>query len=99
MHYHPPAKRMRKYCSERLNQLLDNASNYSPPDPGLINASNIRDEDIPDDQLVGFDRASSSEEEQSVCSLIIMKPVKVAANSSFYVKIHFKCFYTDFTVC
>ena len=66
----PPAKIMRRYCSERLNQLLDNGSNYSPPDPGLINASNIRDEDIPDDQLVDFDRASSSEEEQSVCSLI-----------------------------
>ena len=66
----PPAKRMRKYCSERLNQLLDNASNCSPPDPGLINASNIRDEDIPDDQIVDFDRSSSSEEEQSVSSLI-----------------------------
>ena len=55
----PPAKRMRKYCSERLNQLLDNDSNYSPPDPGLINASNIRDEDILGDQIVDFDRASS----------------------------------------
>ena len=66
----PPAKRMRKHCSERLNQLLDNASNYSPPDLRLINASNIKDEDIPDDQIVDFYRASSSEEEQSVCSLI-----------------------------
>ena len=61
---------MRKYCSERLNQLLDNASNYLPPDPELIKASNIRDEDISDDQLVDFDRASSSEEERSVCSPI-----------------------------
>ena len=47
----PPAKRMRKYCSEIIYQLLENASNYSPPDPGLINASNIRDEDIPADQI------------------------------------------------
>ena len=61
---------MRKYCSERLIQLLDNASSYSPPDPGLINASNIRDEDITDDQIADFDRTISSEEEQSVCSLI-----------------------------
>ena len=61
---------MRKYCSERLNQLLENASNCSPLDPGFIIASNIRDKDIPDDQIVDFDRASSSEEEHIVCSLI-----------------------------
>ena len=66
----PPDKRLHKYYSERLNQLLDNARNYSPPDPGLINASNIGDEDISDDQTVYFDRASSSEEEQSFWSLI-----------------------------
>ena len=65
-----PAKRMLKYCNERLNQLLDDASNFSPPNPGLINASKMSDEDIPDDQIVDFDRASSSEQEQSVCSLI-----------------------------
>ena len=60
---------MRKHCSNSLNLLLDNASHYSPPDPGFINAGGIRDEDISDDQIVDFDR-SSSEEEQSFCSFI-----------------------------
>ena len=80
---------MRKYCSERLNQVLVKASNYSPPNPGLIKANNIRDEDIPDDQIVDFDRARSSEEEQSVCTLIDNEASEGAANSSFNVKLHF----------
>ena len=69
MHFHP----LLIECTStavRENQLLDNASNYSPPNPGQVNASIIRGEDIPDDQIVDFDRASSSEEEQSVCYLI-----------------------------
>ena len=60
---------MRRHCSNSLNLLLDNASHYSPPDPGFINAGGIRDEDISDDQIVDFDR-SSSKEEQSFCSFI-----------------------------
>ena len=62
---------MRKHCSKNLNLLMDNASNYSPPDPGFINADaeGIRDEGISDDEIVDFDRRSS-EEEQSFCSII-----------------------------
>ena len=65
----PPAKRMSKYCRERLNPLLDNVSYYWPPDSGLISVSKIRDELIPDDEIVDFDKTISSEE-QIVCSLI-----------------------------
>ena len=60
---------MRKHCSNNLKILLDNASHYSPPDHGFINAGGIRYEDISDDEIVDFDR-SSSEEEQSFWSFI-----------------------------
>ena len=59
-----PEKRMRKHCSNNLNLLLDNASHYSPSDPGFINAGGIRDEDISDDEIVDFDRSSSEEEKK-----------------------------------
>ena len=39
---------MRKHCRNNLNLLLDNASHYSPPDPGFVIAGGKRDEDISD---------------------------------------------------
>ena len=63
-----PNKKFRKYRNERLNQLLDNGSSFSPPNSWMMNAANVRKSDTSDNQAVDFDRDSSSEEE-TLCPL------------------------------
>ena len=66
----PPAKRMKKHLSEHMNQMLDMAENWTPPDPGMIVARATTEEEISDSDVVVFDRSSSSEDDHFQCSLI-----------------------------
>ena len=65
-----PAKRMRKHLSDHMNQMLDIAENWTPPDPGMIVGRATTEEEISDSDVVDFDRSSSSEDDNFQCSLI-----------------------------
>ena len=61
---------MRKHLSEHMNQMLDIAENWTPPDPGMIVARATTEEEISDSDVIDFDRSSSSEDDHFQCSLI-----------------------------
>ena len=61
---------MRKHLSDHMNQMLDIAENWTPPDPGMIVARATTEEEISDFDVVDFDRSSSSEDDHFQCSLI-----------------------------
>ena len=52
----PPAKRMRKQLSDHMNQMLDMAENWTPPDTGMIVARATTEEEYSDSDVVDFDR-------------------------------------------
>ena len=66
----PPAKRMRKHLSDHMNQMLNIAENWTPPDPEMIVNRATTEEEISDSDVVDFDRCSSSEGDHFQCSLI-----------------------------
>ena len=66
----PPAKRMRKHLTDHMNQMLDIAENWIPPDPGMIVARATTEEETSDSDVVDFDRSSSSEDDHFQCSLV-----------------------------
>ena len=53
-----------------MNQMLDIAENWTPPDPGIIVARATTEEEISDSDVVDFDRSSISEDYHFQCSLI-----------------------------
>ena len=60
-----------------MNQMLDIAENWTPPDPGKIDARAATEKEISDFDVIDFDRSSSSEDDHFQCSRI-----KFEANDS-----------------
>ena len=53
-----------------MNQMLDIAENWTPPDPEMIVARATTEEEDSDSDVVDFDRSSSSEDDHFQCSFI-----------------------------